>query len=342
MRLLYSLSIGFLLLACSGKKSEAPLKPPPVAVDVIVASEMDIPEDLTGNGTVLPAEVVELHMESSGRLISLNMKDGAFVRKGVLLAKTNDAELQAQLRQQRVRLDLARKNKDRYEKMLSVNGINQADYDEAVNEVASLEAAVDMTLAQIEKTELRAPFDGILGLRMVSPGAYITPQTVLGSILEEGPLRIDFTVPEQYASGLKQGKTLFIIAANGDSASAILLAVDPQANTATRNVRARAVVQEGKLTPGAYVKVRLRRQLKGIVIPTPCIIPDAVANKVILVREGKGTYVPIKTGLRTDEVVQVTEGLTAGDSVIVTGVLFVRPNAPVKIRSVKEVTVGSR
>lgn len=342
MRPLILFTTVLFLLACSGKKSEGPPKAPPTSVDVVVASELSVPEDLTGNGTVLPAEVVELHIESTGRLIALDMKDGAFVRKGSLLAKTNDAELQAQLRQQRVRLDLARKNKERYEKLLAVNGINQADYDQAVNEVASLEAAVDMTLAQIEKTELRAPFDGTLGLRMVSPGAFVTSQTVLGSIVEQGPLRIDFTLPEQYASGLKQGERLVIIDATGDTATAILTAVDPQANPSTRNVRARAVVQNGQLTPGAYAKVRMRRLLKGIAIPTQCIIPDAVANKVILVKDGKGRYVPVKTGLRTEELVQITDGLMSGDSVIVTGVLFVRPDAPVSIRSVKEVNVGSR
>lgn len=342
MRFLSWLSICCLFFACSGKKSEGPPKAPPTAVDIIVAAELSIPEDLSGNGTVLPAEVVELHIESTGRLISLDMKDGAIVRKGTLLAKTNDAELQAQLRQQRVSLDLARKNKDRYEKMLSVNGINQADYDQAVNEVASLEAAVDMTLAQIEKTELRAPFEGTLGLRMVSPGAFVTPQTVLGSIVEQGPLRIDFTLPEQYASVLKQGLSLSVIGATGDTAKAVLSAIDPQANTSTRNVRARAIVQQGRLTPGAYVKVLLHRQLRGIAVPTQSIIPDAVANKVILVKDGKGKYVPVKTGLRTDELVQVTEGLTTGDSVIVAGMLFVRPNAPVKVRTVKEVTIGTR
>ncbi|MFM2135765.1 MAG: hypothetical protein RL021_1165 [Bacteroidota bacterium] len=342
MRQLTLFALGIYLLACSGKKSEGPPKASPTAVDVVVASELSVPEDLTGNGTVLPAEVVELHIESTGRLVSLDMKDGAFVRKGTLLAKINDAELQAQLRQQRVRLDLARKNKNRYEKMLAVNGINQADYDQAVNEVASLEAEVDMTLAQIEKTELRAPFDGTLGLRMVSPGAFVTSLTVLGSIIEQGPLRIDFTLPEQYASGLKPGEKLIVTDAADDTATAILSAVDLQANPSTRNVRARAVVQSGQLTPGAYAKVRIRRLLKGITVPTQCIIPDAVANKVIVVKEGKGRYVPVRTGLRTEDVVQITDGLVPGDSVIVTGVLFVRPDAPVTIRSVKEVTVGSR
>lgn len=342
MRLFSFLLLAAFLSACSGKKSEGPPKAPPTAVDVVVASELSVPEDLTGNGTVLPAEVVELHIESAGRLIALEMKDGAFVRKGSLLAKTNDAELQAQLRQQRVRLDLARKNKDRYEKLLAVNGINQADYDQAVNEVASLEAAVDMTLAQIEKTELRSPFDGTLGLRTVSPGAFVTSQTVLGSIVEQGPLRIDFTLPEQYASGLKQGEKLIVTDAAGDTATAILSAVDPQANPSTRNVRARAVVQSGRLTPGAYARVRMRRLLNGITVPTQCIIPDAVANKVIVVKEGKGKYVPVRTGLRTEEVVQITDGLVPGDSVIVTGVLFVRPDAAVTVRSVKEVTFGTR
>lgn len=329
-----------LLVACSGKKQAQPPSTPPVQVDVIVAAMQTIPDELEGNGTVLSAEMVELHPETSGRLISLHLADGGMVKKGTLLAKINDAELQAQLRQQRVQLELARKNKGRFEAMLAVSGINQADYDNAVNQVASLEAAVDVTLALIDKTELRAPFDGQLGLRMVSPGAYVTPQTTIGSIVANGPFRIDFTLPEQLASTIKAGREVEIIGGTGEQATATVSAVDPQVNQLTRNVKIRSILKNGAVQPGAYVKVRLKRSIKGIAVPTQCIIPDATSSKLILVQEGKGKFVPVKTGIRTQDIVQITDGVEPGDSIIVTGVLFVRPNAAVKVRAVKESVIN--
>jgi membrane fusion protein (multidrug efflux system) len=266
------------------------------------------------------------------------MKDGAFVKKGALLAKINDAELQAQLRQQKVQLDLARKNKARFEKMLAVNGINQADYDDAVNQVASLEASIDISLAMIDKTELRAPFDGRMGLRTVSPGAYVTPQTVMGSIVEDGPCRIDFTLPEKLAKGLRPGTQVNISSSDDEPAVATVIATDPLVNTSTRNVKLRAVLKSGGLSAGAYVKVSSKRKVNCIAVPTQCILPDAVASKVIIVKEGKGKFVPVKTGIRTEDLVQITEGVEADDTVIVAGVLFVRPNAAVKVRSVRQLT----
>jgi membrane fusion protein (multidrug efflux system) len=335
---IHLLLVPFLLLvACSGDSKKPAASPPPVPVDVIVASNSTLSASIECNGTVLAAEMVELHPETSGRIIQLTMGDGASVKKGQLLVKINDAELQAQKRQQQVQLELARKNKSRFEKLLAVNGINQTDYDNAVSQVATLEAALDITTALIEKTEVRAPFNGVLGLRMVSPGAYVTTQTVLGMLKEEGTSRVDFTIPEQYSDRLKKGAPIQILTFGGDSIKATISAVEPQANALTRNFKARSLVNNSKLISGGYVKVILDNPVLGILVPTPCIIPDALSSKVMIVSEGKGKFVNVKTGIRTKDVVQITDGIAEGDSVIVTGVLFVRPNAPVTVHAVKEI-----
>ena len=340
MRYLLVLLILIIMAACGNNPSASVQSPPPpVPVDVIVAAEMTVQNELMCNGSVLAGESVELHAESSGRLIQLTMKDAASVTKGTLLAKINDAELQARLRQETTQLTLAKANKARFEKLLAVSGVNQADYDNAVSQVATLEASVDITKALIEKTEVRAPFDGTLGLRMVSQGAYITPQTALGSLQENGPVKIDFTLPEQYASHLKTGATVTIIGSDEQKLAAYISAFDPQINPATRNIKARAILKSGRLIPGAYVKVILSNPMIGIIVPTPCVIPDAISSKVLTVKGGKGVFVNVKSGLRTEGVVEITEGLSAGDTVIVTGVLFVRPNAAVKVRSVQEVAI---
>ncbi|MFM7216825.1 MAG: efflux RND transporter periplasmic adaptor subunit [Bacteroidota bacterium] len=325
------------VLSCtSDQKQTAPPPSPPTAVDVIVAAPILLSDVVECNGSVVASESVELHVETAGRLVSIYPNDGATVRSGTLLAKVNDAELQAQLRQQTVQLDLARKQKTRLEQLVAVNGVNQSDYDDAVNKVAVLEASIEMTKAQIEKTEVRARFDGTLGIRTVSPGAYVTPQTMLGTLQEKGTLKIDFTIPEQYRDVLRTGMTLRILQSGGnkDSATATLSAIDPQVNPETRNLRCRAKLTSGKTMPGAFVKVLVPRSTNCIAVPSQCIIPDAVSDKVLVVKEGKGLFANVRTGARTRGYVQLVEGISEGDTVIATGVLFVRPKSPVKVRSV--------
>lgn len=339
MRFLSYVSIAsMLIVGCSSdNKQTAPPKPPPTAVDVMIARSAALSDRMEFNGSVLASESVELHVESSGRLVSIYQNDGVTVKSGTLLAKVNDAELQAQLRQQNVQLDLARKHKTRLEQLVSVNGVNQSDYDEAVSKVASLEAAVDVIKAQIEKTEVRARFDGTLGLRTVSSGAYVTPQTILGSLQQKGKIKIDFTVPEQYRSSVRTGMPVTIVGTGStrDTVTGVVSATEAQVNSATRNLRCRVSISSGEYMPGSFVKVLVPRSTSCISVPSQCIIPDAVSDKVITVRNGKGTFTNIRTGARTRGYVEIVEGLSEGDTVIVTGVLFVRPDSPVKIRSIK-------
>lgn len=327
-----------ILIISSCKQSGPPAGaggPAPAAVDVMIAGMDTVPQDIEVNGTVLAQESVELRPETSGRIIALEMEDGAVVSKGALLARVNDAELRAQLRQQEVQLELAQKNLARLNQLLSINGVNQADIDAATSQVASLDAAVKVTQAQLDKTEIRAPFAGRLGLRQVSPGAYVTPATLLTTLQATGRIKVDFAVPETYGRNLKKGMSVFLEDMNGNSSTASVSAIEPLVNANTRNIKVRAVLQGNDLVPGSFVKVRLRQSADGILVPTASIIPDALSSKVVLVREGKGKFVNVKTGVRTADFVEITEGLTPGDSVVVTGVLFVRPNAPVKVRGVR-------
>ena len=171
------------LFSCH-RKTEKTRTNVPVSVDVIVAEKVHFPSSIEVNGETLSEEMIELHPEISGRLTYLNIPDGATVQKGAILAKINDADMQAQLEQQKVQLDLALKTEKRLKELLAVNGINQSDYDAALSQVNTLKANIKVLDAQIDKTVVRAAFSGRLGLRMVSPGAYVTPQTLLGTLQE--------------------------------------------------------------------------------------------------------------------------------------------------------------
>jgi membrane fusion protein, multidrug efflux system len=196
------------------------------------------------------------------------------------------------------------------------------------------------TQTLIDKTIVRAPFDGTLGLRQVSPGAYVTPTSVIATLQQLGKLKIDFTIPEEYNDLIKVGG---IVDVEADAAKEIrqratIIAIEPQANSQTRNLLVRAVLSGTMSNPGAFVKVYVGAEGSGkmaIMVPTNTIIPNDINNQLILIKNGKSQFVNVTTGIRLANNVEITKGVNAADTVVVTGVLFVRPNTAVKIRSVK-------
>ncbi len=328
-------------IGCKSKK-EAPKSAATAAtvVDVIIASGQAITNSIEVNGTVVANEYVELHPEVTGRLTYLNVPEGNHIEKGTVIATINDADLQAQLAKTKVLLDLAAKTEERYKKLLAVNGINQADYDAVLNQVNGYKADLVYTQALIDKTVIKAPFSGIVGLRQISMGAFVTSATIIATIQQVDKLKVDVTAPETYSNILRKGNTIDIVLdnASGTKEKATIIAVEPQVNTTTRNLKVRAVMANSKANPGGFVKAYINAGIdkKAILIPSNCLIPDDKNNQVIVVKNGKANFVAVKTGVRQANLVEITDGITAGDTVVVTGVLFARPKAPLKIRSIKQ------
>jgi len=339
--LLVLFGLVIIMVQCKGKadKAAAPKETPPVLVDVMIAERQPISNVIEANGTVIANEYVELRPEVFGRLIYLNLAEGKNVAKGTVIARLNDADLQAQIQKSKVQLDLAQKTLDRYKQLLDINGINQADYDAALNQVNSLKADVVYTQALVDKTIIRAPFSGVIGLRQVSPGAFVTQATVIATLQQTEKVKIDFTLPDMYADAIKNGATVEVEvdAETKEMAKAVIVATEPGANTNTRNLKVRALLQGTKINPGAFVKVFIDagKNRSSIRVPANCIIPDDRNNQVILVKNGLATFVNRKTGVREANRVEVVNGINPGDSVIVTGVLFARPKSKVEVRSAK-------
>ena len=333
----------FLFSACREKADAAKVSkaqgPQPVIVDVIVAGTRSIDNKIEANGNVVANEYVELHPEISGRITYLNVPEGAHIEKGTVIARINDADLQATLAKSKAMLDLYQKTEERNRKLLAINGLNQADYDIVVSNINSTKADIDYTQAQIDKTVIRAPFSGIVGLRQVSPGAYVTPTTILSTVQQLDKIKVDFTIPEQYSAIVKKGSLVDIQldAATNIHRKGLIIATEPQINLSSRNLKVRALLLDGQGNPGAFVKVLVNAGVdkKAILVPTNCIIPDDKNNQVIIVRGGKATFSNVLTGVREANNVEITKGINAGDTVVVTGVLFARPNALLNIRSVK-------
>ncbi len=328
---------------CKNKSTVAPeSKPAPssVIVDVIIATPEPITNIIEANGTVIASEYVELRPEVSGRLTYLNVPEGKTIAKGTVIARVNDADLRAQIAKSRVQLNLAQTTVDRYKKLLDINGLNQADYDAALNQVNSFKADIVYTQSLVDKTVIRAPFSGVAGLRGVSPGAYVSPGTIIATLQQTSQVKIDFNVPDIYGNILKNGSAVNvqIDAATKDVRKAIIIATEPGANTDTRNLKVRALLQNGTASPGSFVKVLMDagKNRSSVKVPTSCIIPDDKNNQVVLVKNGQAAFTNIKTGVREATNVEVVDGIKAGDTVVVTGVLFARPKGKLKVRSVKK------
>jgi membrane fusion protein (multidrug efflux system) len=331
----------FVLFACKGKKAaDRPRENPPTVVDVIVASLHPIENTIEANGSVIANESVELRPEVSGRLTYLNVPEGKHVSQGTVLARINSADLAAQLQKSRVQLVLAETTVKRLKTLLDAGGVNQSDYDAAVSQADGLRADIAYSQTLIDKTVIRAPFSGVIGLRQVSPGAFVSSANVIATMQQLTKSKIDFTLPEQYSNMIGIGATVDveIDAANEIKEKATIIAMEPQANRQTRNIIVRAMLDKASPNPGAFVKVYVGasgNDKQAILVPTNTIIPDDKNNQLILVKHGKASFVNVQTGLRTSNNVEITKGINAGDTVIVTGVLFARPNLPVKVRSVK-------
>ncbi len=337
------ISILFLFSQCKSKakNGDAPKVNAPVVVDVLIAARELVSNVIEANGTVIAGEYLELRPEVSGRLTFLNLPEGKYIAKGTVVARVNDADLRAQISRTKVQLDLAQKTVNRYKQLLDVSGINQADYDVALNQVNTLNADIVYTQALIDKTVIRAPFSGVAGLRQVSPGAYVTPTTIIATLQQTNEVKIDFTLPEIYGNSIKNGSLIDVVvdAASTQRSKAVIIATEPGANTETRNLRVRAVLKGVTANPGAFVKVYIDagKGKYSIKVPTNCIIPDDKNNQVILVKNGSANFVNVQTGIREANTVEVLSGINDGDSVVVTGVLFARPKSKLNVRSVKKI-----
>ena len=330
------------LTACNSKPKAPEVRPnPPTVVDVIIAAPKIVNRNIEVNGTVVANEFVELRPEVSGRLTYLNIPEGNRVAQGTILARVNDADLKAQYAKTQVQLELAQQTEDRYKQLLAVNGINQSEYDNIVSQVSGYKADLNYTQALIDKTVIRAPFSGVLGLRQVSPGAYVTPTNIIATLQQVDRIKIDFTIPEEYGSYIKKGGMIDIEidAVTSNRRKAQIIATEPQVNQTTRNLKVRAVLPPGQGNPGAFAKVYVQSAVdkKAIMVPTNSIIPDDKNKQLILVKDGIASFVNVITGVRESDNVEIVSGVNIGDTIVVTGVLFARPKSQLKIRSVKTI-----
>ena len=248
--------------------------------------------------------------------------------------------MQAQLQRARYRLDLATERERRQQKLLEKGGISQEDYDATLNEVNVLKSEVQLIQAQIDKTEIRAPFTGRVGLKYVSDGSYISPTTRIASLQNINPVKLDFSVPERYVNRVKVGDVItFTVQGTDREFDGEIYAIEPKIDSQTRTLQLRALSdnEEGLLVPGAFADIELILETidNALMIPTISLIPELQGQKVYLFKNGSVSEQRVQTGLRTAESVRIVEGIQPGDTVLTTGLLQAREGMPVRINEIQ-------
>lgn len=295
---------------------------------------------IVSSGTLIANEEVDLKSEISGKLTHIYFTEGTSVSKNQLLAKMNDADLQAQLTKAVSQRKLADEKEVRQRQLLDKNAISQQEYDISLNELNTFQAEENLIKAQIQKSEIRAPFEGQIGLKYVSEGSYISPATTIATLVDLTPLKIDFSIPERYVNQVKKGMEIeFTVQGTSDKLKAQVYAIEPRINAVSRTVQLRALYPNltHKILPGAFAEIELKLSdtMMGIAVPSESIVPELNGQKVFLYRGGVVSSVKVETGLRSTTQLQITKGLSVGDTVITSGLLQIRNGSRVRLTELK-------
>jgi membrane fusion protein (multidrug efflux system) len=310
------------------------------SVKGLIVTMQDISNEISSIGTALASEEVEIKSETTGRVTNISFKEGSFVSKGQLLVKINDSELQAQLSKAKSRLKLLQDREERqrvlYEKQLS----SKEDYDVALNELNALRSDIELLNVQISKTEIRAPFSGKIGIRNISEGAYVSPSTVIANLQNLSQIKIDFTIPEKYATLIKQNDNIKFRPVNEkEYLNGKVYAIEPKINRATRTILVRGIYSNAgnKVIPGSFldVKLELQKIKNAVLIPSYALIHDIKGEMIFQYKGGRAIQQMVETALRTESNVQVTSGIKPGDTIITSGILQLKNNIKVNISSLE-------
>ncbi len=311
-----------------------------LSVEGVVLKPDSLRNVIRVTGSAIANAEVELRSEASGLITQLNLREGTRVSRGQLLVKINDADLKAQRRQYELEMTLARDTERRQKQLFERGAISQEDYDLALNRLNVIEAQLALVDAQIARTEVRAPFNGTIGLRYVDTGDYLTPATRITILQNIDSIKVDFSVPEQYAGLVDRGDRIQFRVAGVDSTfDGRIFAIEPRIDQASRSLPIRAIApnRSGRILPGSFVEIEylLEELTDAVLIPTQSLIPQLQGQIVYVSRAGRATPVNVRTGIRSSTKIQILEGVAFGDTVITTGILQLRDGLPVNVTSLR-------
>jgi len=322
---------------------------PPESVTTFVVSEQKWPGALSSVGSLKPVDGLLLRADLSGDVESIGFESGVRVKKGQLLVQQDVSEEQAQLRAAEARQRLAELNLQRLQGLLSKRVSSQSDYDQTAVEFLAARAKCEEIKAVIEKKTIRAPFDGVAGIRKVNAGEYLQPGNPIVPLQSMSPIFVNFSIPQQNLADISVGSVVRVTSsgANGRVFEGKITAVDSVVDEATRNFLVQGTLEnpDGLLRPGMFVGVEVVLPVEKAVlaIPATSVSYAPYGDSVFVVQEMKDPKSGkpyrgvaqhfVKLGEGRGDLVEVISGIGAGDEVVTSGVFKLRPNAAVEVNN---------
>jgi membrane fusion protein (multidrug efflux system) len=330
----------FLLFSCGNntQKSSGPAEGRNILTvegQVLALKTLDFSNVYTGK--LMANEEIDIRPEISAKVTGIFFKEGSTVSKGTMLVKMFDSDLQANLKSNQLQIELAQKELDRKNELYKFKGISKEELDISENNFNTLKASQDLIKAQISKTELHAPFTGVVGLRMVSEGSFVSSTTIITSLQQVDPIKVDFAVPEKFIANLDIGKEFdFTIDGREDHFTGKIYALESKIDPLTGSIRVRALSPNSKreLYPGSYAKINIKLfpNKESMMIPAKATVPLLEGEQVFIRKNGIAKAVSIKTGYRNEREVEVTSGLAPNDTLVTTGLLQIKEGMPIRVK----------
>ncbi|MES2515107.1 MAG: efflux RND transporter periplasmic adaptor subunit [Bacteroidota bacterium] len=309
----------------------------PVSVNYFVVKPVVFNNDVFATGKIGALNQIDIIPEVGGKITAIYFKEGETVNKGSILVRLNDADLQAQLMKSKSQISLSEQKLERLNKLIAINGISKEELDIQANELSSLKADQAYIMAQLAKTNIVAPFTGVVGLKNISEGSYVSTTSPIVSLVQVKPLYVEFSVPEKYSPLFNKGIEVKFSGENANAKEqqkATIYAIEPRVDEMTKTIKARAAYDgDQHFYPGSFVKVfaNLGKTENALMVPTECVIPTLKGQKVFISNNRVATEVMVTIGVRTDDKIQILEGLHAGDTVITTGLLSIKKESELKL-----------
>lgn len=329
------------LTSCSEQpEGTVTMKPPSEGMNMkasaVIAEVITIRERISSTGTILADEEVELQSEISGRIDEIFFEEGEQVSKGKLLLRLVNDDLRAEGQRLGYELKLQEEREARQRKLLEIKAVSQEVYDSELNQLNVLRAQRALLDAQLAKTEIRAPFEGNIGLRYVSRGAIVSPGTQIATLQKLKPVKIEFTVPERYGRRVATGTIIqFVVAGLGDTLEAQVYAREPRVDANSRSLRFRARYpnEGGMLLPGGFANVglQLNEEIEVVELPSKALVPVIKGAKVLVLENGLVAERSVEIATRDADVVRVVSGIQQGDTILTTGIMQAKPGTKLEV-----------
>lgn len=309
-------------------------------VNVIEIKPELLENSLNVTGSLIPNEMVNLRPEVAGLVQQITFREGEFVKKGTPLIYLNDDELRAQFDRLNYTKKLFESQENRQKQLLEREAISQEEYDIALNQFNTNLADLRLIEAQLNKTVIRAPFDGVLGLREISVGGVISSADIITTIVNIDPIKIEFSIPERYSNEINVGATIFFRSnVSSEEAKGTVYAIEPNIDATTRTLKLRAESPNAdrQFLPGMFARVRLVLNVEqnAMLVPSESIIPELSGYKVFVASEdNKAESRVVTIGKRTESTVQILSGIKPGERVLTTGILQAREGTPLTINQI--------